>query len=57
LAYRGKRTPTTEAREVLIFDGKEMKESEYASQLKLETMTRELDEDGQPNTSLRPLMI
>jgi rRNA maturation protein Nop10 len=48
LAYRGKRTPTTEAREVLIFDGKEMKESEYASQVKLETMTREFDYEGQP---------
>jgi Tol biopolymer transport system component len=48
LAYRGKRTPATESREVLMFDGKEMQESEYASHVKLETMTREFDYDGQP---------
>lgn len=47
LAYRGKRTPGTEAREVLILDGKEMGEYEYTSQVKLETMTREFDQDGQ----------
>lgn len=51
VAYRGKRTPTTEGREVLIFDGKEVKESEYASQANLEKMTREFDYEGQPGFS------
>lgn len=48
LAYRAKRTPGAEAREVLILDGKEVKESDYASQIKLETMTRGFDDEGQP---------
>jgi rRNA maturation protein Nop10 len=47
-AYRGKRTPRTDSREVLMLDGKEIKEFEYASQLNPEPMTREFDEEGQP---------
>lgn len=48
MAYRGKRTPGTEAREVLILDGKEMGQFEYVSEVNPETMTREFDQDSQP---------